>query len=80
MSNDVCVGHGAVAVRLSHLEETVKQIRNMFWAIVVGLFFTLVGVYGDLYTKYTGTPATANEVVVWDSTDTRTMPGVIFTK
>jgi len=67
MPNGSCDEHKAVAVRLSHLEEAVKQIKNMFWAIALGLFFALVGIYGDLYTKYTGTSATANEVVTWQT-------------
>ena len=70
-----CVEHKAVDVRLSHIEEAVKQIRNMFWAIVIGLFFALVGIYGDLYTKYTGPTAMAQDVVSWGSTET--MQGVV---
>jgi hypothetical protein len=60
--NGKCVDHRAVDIRLSHLEEAQKQIKNMFWAIVVGLFFALVGIYGDLYAKYTGPTATASEI------------------
>jgi len=60
--NGKCFDHRAVDIRLTHLEEAQKQIKNMFWAIVAGLFFALVGIYGDLYAKYTGPAVAASEI------------------
>jgi hypothetical protein len=48
MSNDKCIHHEAVDVRLNHLEDAMRNIKRMFWAIILLLLVNLASNYSGL--------------------------------
>jgi len=61
MNNGKCIHHEAIEVRVGHNEKAIDQVRRMFWAIIVGLFLGLIGIYGNLYTTINGSGVEAHE-------------------